>query len=342
MSRSFKHNIFTLLSILFMYGLLSSCYRDRNYQNENDLHDALSTTQYTEQQLDSISFYTTHHYTEGYNFVVYSDSIMLLHQQPEEHVSQMPTDSFPVFKTHHVVVGDIRIIPQDSIDSVWVQLATDEGQWGWIHETELLPDVVPDDPISQFIIFFSDSHIIISLIFLSLILIAYTVRIILRHDTPIVHVRDIPSFYPTLLCLIVATSATFYASIQMFGPDVWRHFYYHPSLNPFNMPWILSIFIASVWAMVVIGIAAIDDVHNHLHATDAIIYLLGMIGICSVIYIIFSISTLYYIGYPLLVIYYWFAITRYFQNVRNNYICGNCGHRMHEKGKCQQCGCINE
>ena len=37
----------------------------------------------TEQQLDSISFYTTHHYTQGYNFVISRDSLVILEQQNE-------------------------------------------------------------------------------------------------------------------------------------------------------------------------------------------------------------------------------------------------------------------
>lgn len=46
----------------------------------------------------------------------------------------------------------------------------------------------------------------------------------MRKNAKIVHFRDIDSFYPTLLAIIVACSATFYASIQNFVPDVWRHF----------------------------------------------------------------------------------------------------------------------
>ena len=38
----------------------------------------------TEQQLDSISFYTTHHYTQNYNFVVTGDSLVVVAQQPDE------------------------------------------------------------------------------------------------------------------------------------------------------------------------------------------------------------------------------------------------------------------
>ena len=38
----------------------------------------------TAQQLDSISFYTTHHYTQNYNFVVTGDSLVVVAQQPED------------------------------------------------------------------------------------------------------------------------------------------------------------------------------------------------------------------------------------------------------------------
>ena len=235
-----RHIIKVIISVIIM--TLASCYSDTAKNEETVQHDAL-VQQYSEAQMDSISFYSSHHYTEGYNFQVRDDSISLLVQQPEEMVNKMHIDTFPVMKDHQVVVGDIRIIPQDTIDSVWVQLATDEGKWGWIHETELLPSVVPVDPISQSIMFFSDTHIIITLIILTIIGISYVSRTIYRSNAPMVHVRDIPSFYPTLLCLIVASSASLYASVQMFAPETWRHFYYHPSLNPFKLPFILSIFI---------------------------------------------------------------------------------------------------
>lgn len=330
-----------LLLVLCTF-LFASCYKDTKQANrEEQVHDAL-TSENSEEFLDSISFYSSHHYTEGFNFKVYDDSISLLKQQPEEMVSNMEIDTFSVYEGHHIVVGDIRILPQDSVDSVWVYLATDEGQWGWIHETELLPRVVPDDPISQFIMFFSDSHIIISLIIISLIIIAYIARNIYRHNAPIVHFRDIPSFYPTLLCLTVATSATFYASLQMFGTEIWRHYYYHPSLNPFQMPFILSIFITSIWAMMIIGLAAVDDVKHHLPFGDSILYLSGMVGMCAIDYIVFSISTLYYVGYILLIVYYWWAISRYLRHTRGNYICGNCSTKMHAKGVCPHCGTLNE
>lgn len=339
-----RNKSFSLLLITYIVGIactaLSSCYRDTT-RIIDEQHDAL-VPEYSEKQLDSISFYSTHHFTNGYNFEIYSDSIALLVQQPEELVSQLEIDTFQVYENHQVVVGDIRIIPQDSIDSVWVQLVSEQGMVGWIHETELLPNVVPTDPISQFIMLFSDTHVMVALVIVALIAIAYVFRTIGRRNAPIVHFRDIPSFYPTLLCITVACSATFYASLQMFGADTWRHFYYHPTLNPFMMPPILSIFISSVWAMLIIGIAAVEDTRHHLNFEDSVLYLSGLVAVCGVLYIIFSISTLSYIGYPLLVAYCWFAITRYLRYSSERYVCGNCGKRMQKKGVCPNCGAINE
>lgn len=338
MSRTF--NIITCFVTLLICSVITSCYGDAT-NSEDAAIDSTFVEVFTQEQRDSITFFSTRHYTEGYNFVVYDDSISLLLQQPEELVSQLEIDTFAVAKEHQLVVGDIRIIPQDSIDSVWVQVATDEGRFGWIHERELLEKVVPVDPISQFIMFFSDTHIIISLIILTLLGIAYAFRYTYKHKTPFVHLRDIPTFYPTLLCLIVATSATFYASLQMFAAETWQHFYYNPSLNPLQMPFNLGIFISSVWAMLIVSIATIDEVRHHLHAMDLLLYLCGLVGMCGALYIVFSISTLYYIGYVLLVLYYYYALKKYFTN-RNRFICGNCGSHMRDKGVCPYCGAENE
>lgn len=321
--------------IITILTLLTSCYGEPPKGNVSAVDSTL-----TQQQLDSISFFSKRHYTEGFNFVVYEDSITLLMQQPEELVSQFEIDTFDVFKDHEIVVGDFRIIPQDSIDSVWVQVATDEGAFGWIHESDLLKGVVPVDPISRFIMYFSDSHILIALVMLFLIGMVYTMRLINKRNIPIVHLRDIPTFYPTLLCLIVATSATFYASLQLFAAESWQNFYFHPTLNPLKVPLILSIFISSVWLMLIVVLATIDETLRQLRFVDAVIYLCGLCCVCAVLYVIFSISTLYYVGYPLLVAYYYYALRQYFKS-RNRYICGHCGHHMRNAGKCPKCGTNN-
>ena len=210
------------------------------------------------------------------------------------------------------MVADIQTVPTDTIDSVWVKVARDQMTFGWIHEKELLEKVSPDDPISQFIDYFSDVHLLVFLAFCVMIIAAYGVRLLLRKGAKIVHFNDIPSFYPTTLCLLVASAAVLYSSIQLFGPESWRHFYYHPSLNPFALPLHLGLFVSSVWAILIVAIATVDDVTKHLPLADSILYLGGLMAICAVCYVVFSITTLYYIGYPLLLAYYYFALKRLF------------------------------
>lgn len=296
----------------------------------------------TRSKVDSLAFRVKHHYSQGFNFVVIPDSLMLLRQQPEEAVNDMKTDSFAVKKGKEVVVADIRILPNDKQDSVWVQIATEDYAFGWIHESQLLKQVVPADPISQFISTFSNIHLLIFLIVISIMGVGYLARKILKKNAHIVHLNDISSFYPTLLAVIVALSAAFYASIQLFAPETWREFYFHPSLNPFSQPLLLNIFLVLVWAMLIISIATIDDVRRLLKSGDTLLYLSGLGAVCAVNYIVFSVLTLYYIGYPLLIVYIYYAFRIYLRKTRETYYCGNCGVRLHRKGRCPQCGAVNE
>ena len=122
----------------------------------------------TRSKVDSLAFRVKHHYSQGFNFIVTADSLMLLRQQPEEAVNKMETDSFAVKNGKEVVVADIRILPIDKQDSVWVQIATEDYAFGWIHESRLLKQVDPADPISQFISTFSNIHLLIFLIVISI------------------------------------------------------------------------------------------------------------------------------------------------------------------------------
>lgn len=309
--------------------LMVSC-----YNSQSETPDAWDLT---DQQLDSVSFSTTHHYSQNYNFVVKADTLLLNAEQPSTDI----VDSAFVFKEDEVVVADIQTIATDTIDSVWVKIARDQFTQGWIHECDLLMGVAPNDPISQFIDFFTDTHRIIFLYLLIVVVATYSIRKLLRLNARFVHFNDIDSFYPTLLALLVASSAVFYSSIQLFNPESWRHFYYHPSLNPFVLPPHLSIFITSVWALVIIGIATVDDVLRKMDVSGALLYLLGLAAVCAVDYVVFSVCTLYYIGYPLLAAYYVFSIRRYVRHSMNRYKCGRCGRSLNHKGKCPHCGAMN-
>lgn len=324
-------NLLTCLSVLL---LLSSCYN--RGQLSPDAWDL------TEQQLDSISFYTTHHYTENYNFLVRADSMPIIQQVPAEAISDMPLDTLMVYRDEHLVVADIATVPADSIDSVWVKVARDQLTFGWIHERDLLTAVSPDDPISEFIDFFSDAHLLIFLVFVVMVVSVYVYRKQRQRQAKLVHFNDIDSFYPSLLSLLVATSATLYSSIQLFEPEKWRHFYFHPTLNPFAVPTDLGLFLVSVWAIVIVAVAVLDDVRRQLPFGEAILYLLGLGATCAVAYIVFSVFTLYYIGYPLLVAYFVFAFWCYFRRPRPRFICGRCGGLLYHKGTCPHCGALNE
>lgn len=323
-----------ILPLFLSLLLLSACYH-------RPVRQQVQQAVLTEQQLDSIAFARTHHYTINYNFLVSDDSLMLTRQMPEEAVSNLPIDSFAIGPDQRLVVADIRILPADSVDSVWVQLAQEDGTFGWVHESEMLKSVEPDDPISQFISFFSDEHLLIFLLVFVLIITAYGMYKLLRRKAHIVHFNDIATFYPTLFALVVATSATLYASIQLFAPDAWQEFYFHPSLNPFSQPALLALFLSSVWAILIVGIAVVDDTFRHLNVSDGVLYLLGLAGVCAVNYIVFTLTTMYYIGYLLLVAYVAFALWRYFTHTQSKYICGNCGLQIKKKGRCPHCGALN-
>ncbi len=324
-------NLFFIFSFLL---LLSSCYN--RGQLSPDAWDL------TERQLDSISFYTTHHYTQNYNFQVRVDSVPLIVQLPVEAINEMPIDTLMVYRNDHIVVADITTVPVDTIDSIWVKVARDQQTFGWIHEHDMLLAVSPDDPISEFIDVFSDVHLLVFLAFVVAVVAAYIYRRQMRRQAHLVHFNDIASFYPTLLCLLVASSATLYSSIQLFDPEKWRHFYFNPTLNPFAVPLSLGLFLVSVWVILIVAIAVLDDVRRLLPFGEAVLYLLGLGATCAVAYIVFSVLTLYYIGYPLLVAYCVFALWSYFRRPRPRYQCGRCGGLLYHKGTCPHCGAMNE
>ena len=323
-----------ILSLFLPLLLLTACYN--RGQQTPDAWDL------TEQQLDSISFYTTHHYTQNYNFQVRADSMPIIRQLPAEALSDMPVDTLMVYRNEHLVVADITTVPADTIDSIWVKVARDQDTFGWIHEHDMLLAVSPDDPISEFIDFFSDAHLLIFLGLFVVIGAVFVIRKLNIRQAKLVHFNDIPSFYPTLLCILVATAAMLYSSIQLFDPEKWRHFYYHPTLNPYAVPPSLGMFLVSLWAMLIVGLAVLDDVRRLLSFADALLYLLGLGAVCAVVYVVLSVFTLYYIGYLFYAAYVAFALWSYFRRPRPRYTCGRCGSLLYQKGTCPHCGAHNE
>ena len=73
---------------------------------------------------------------------------------------------------------------------------------------------------------------------------------------------------------------------------------FHPTLNPFGLPFILGLFVASVWLIVILAIASVEDVCRQLPFQEAMLYLFALLGVCAGCYLFFSLTTLYYLGYP--------------------------------------------
>ena len=297
------------------------------------LMSAMSLTSCYKQET---GFTATHHYNQNYNFVVKADS-MVIYENPDTAIY----DSIIVYRGDQLVVAEIKTISNDTIDSVWVKLARDQMSQGWTRECDLLNGVAPDDPISQFIDLFSNNHLLLFLALVVVVTASYGLRKLYRRDAYIVHFHDISSVLPTMLAILVATSATVYATIQNFAPENWRHFYFHPTLNPFAVMPVIGLVVSLVWALIITGIAVVEDVMRRLPFGSAVLYLLGLAAICAVDYVVFSIFTLYYIGYVLLAAYIWFAVSR-LRLVLARYVCGNCGKRIPGLGKCPHCGAVNE
>lgn len=291
--------------------------------------------------VDETAFRNEHHYWKNSNFVM-DDTLALLSYVPGHLSSIYTRDSAMLQCRDEIVVADIAIVPEDSIDSVWIMVARDQMTMGWVSERDFLNAAVPDHPISRFVSGFSDSRILVLLTCLCLGFVFFLIQRFRRERFFIVHFNDVRSFYPTLLCLTVSASAAIYGTIQHFCPDIWAEYYFHPTLNPFGQNNVIMVFLMSVWAIVIVLVAVMEDLRKLPNVVNNVSYLSSLIGVCMVLYFVFSISVQRYVGYGLLLAYWIFALVCHWRNNHTEYRCGNCGSAMRERGKCSHCGAINE
>ena len=94
--------------------------------------------------------------------------------------------------------------------------------------------------------------------------------------------------------------------------------------------------------IVILAIASVEDVCRQLPFQEAMLYLFALLGVCAGCYLFFSLTTLYYLGYPFFLFYVGWALQRYFRYARCPYVCGRCGAKLHSKGRCPRCGAWNE
>ena len=248
-----------------------------------------------------------------------------------------------LYKGDRVVVAEFAIHPTDSVDSVWVKLAHSQEVQGWLREKDMIRAFVPTDSISQAIYLFSDTHASYFIVIFALFVAAWLFRAFRRKQLQMVYFNDIDSVYPLLLCLLLAFSATVYESMQVFVPETWQHFYFNPTLSPFKVPFVLSVFLMSLWLFVIVLLAVLDDLFRQLSPEAAVFYLLGLASCCIFCYFFFILTTHIYIGYLFIAVFVWV----FFRKLRSSlaasrYRCGNCGQKIGAKGVCPHCGAINE
>ena len=256
----------------------------------------------TPKQVDSLMFRLTHHYSENFNFLVKADSLRLI---PRE--GDILLDTCHVYKNDIIAVAAIKTIPGDSIDSIWVKVASNQTTMGWIPESELLKGATPDDLISELLDALSSSRVIWMSALIVIGLIAF---IIGRKKTvkgkELLHLLDfldeMQSPYPALFLLFVAIMASLYASVQNFVPEFWQEYYFHPTLNPLVLPPIMATLVVVLWLVIITLIAVIDEVYHHFYFMPGIIHLTKIVGAAMLVYIVVSWTTLIYVGYILLAV----------------------------------------
>lgn len=270
--------------------------------------------------------------------------------EPELYADSVNLSCWPVkecynmlYRGDRVVVAEFAVHPADSVDSVWVKLAHSQEVQGWLRESEMMRAFVPTDSISQAIYLFSDTHASYFVIIFALFVAVWLFRAFRRKQLQMVYFNDIDSVYPLLLCLLMAFSATIYESMQVFVPDTWQHFYFNPTLSPFKVPFVLSVFLLSIWLFVIVFLAVLDDLFRQLSPAAAVFYLLGLASCCIFCYFFFIFTTPVYVGYLFLMAFLWLFLRKLGASLAaSRYRCGRCNHKLRSKGVCPYCGAVNE
>ena len=326
---------------------VSSSASDKSKQNPTTEESTDTVPKLTPQQVDSVVFRLTHHYGPNFNFELKADSMILV---PRE--GDLIPDTGVVRNKDLLVVAQIkRIEACDSTmeDTFLIKVAHDQTTMGWVKESELLENAVPDDPISQLIDFMTGSRAIWMSSFLGFGVIAFFFRKMRKQkmsislsDLKVVDLIEMDSFYPPLLLILVACVAALYASVQNFVPEFWQEYYFHPTMNPLLLPPIMAVLVTLVWLTLIVIVAVVIEVYNNFYSFRGIIYLFEIAGVCMLVYLLISWTILIYVGYLLLPILIAYLIYYYFKYIRCTMTCGHCGRKIREKGICKHCGAINE
>ena len=316
-----------IVSILIVLFFLVGChYPYREMLKEEEI-DPLTR--------DSLTMLLERHYAPGVNLELLADSLNLA-CLPLQNCTNM------LYKGDHVVVAEIQKDTIDVNDSIWVKLAHSDNLQGWVHERDLKLLFVPTDSISQAIHAFSGANKAVLALMMAIFIAFFLVRDYQKEPFKLVWFNDIDSLYPLFLCLVVAFSSTLYESMQLFVPDTWETFYYNPTFSPIELPWILTLFIGSLWLIIIATIAAVSEVFRHLSGWSTLYYLVGLMAACIFCYLFFMLTTHLYVGYFFILLLTAMFLRRlWLRSLRYPYRCGQCGQKLRQKGVCPHCHAMN-
>ncbi len=328
----------TLIAILMLAlsAALGAC---------DGMHSRHSVVAFDSTAVDSAQAYALTAYDVGYNFTVRADSLMLMDERPMHWSEGVSSESGTVMlhAGDRIVVASIVVIPEDTTDSIWVQVARDQQTMGWTHQGTLLQGTSPDDPISTLMHYIARRPNLV-LMLLGAATLALCLLYRHRHPrTPLICADDITAAAPSLLLSCAVAAALLHTYIMHAVPQEWVRFYFHPSINPLTQPPALRAFIIAVWGMVAASVASAEAAFTLLPLRQAPVYLLSLAAMATIL--TEAITMLQAI--PLLAAATGLAaiagIARhYMSHTRARYICGRCGTGLHDKGRCPRCGAWND
>ena len=329
------------LVLILLCGLIQACANDSSEgRGETAPVDSAELVLNTSYQADSLAFRLHHHYTINTNMQVVADSLVLMPRFDDD----WGRDTALLLQGDYLAVADVRRVEGDSLaeDTIWIKVAGMRQRMGWVPEQLLLSSTVPDEAISKILYSLTGSRAVWMTLLVVLGAVGFVaVRMLGRSRLRSVRFYDLYSFYPILLLLLVAVLGVTYASVQNFVPEFWQEYYFHPTLSPIGLPWIMALLVVIVWAIVIVSVAVGIEVYNHFYFLPGMMYLLEIGGMAMMTYIAFSWATLVYVGYVLLPLFVAVLLWLYFRRLRGAFACAQCGHRLRGKGVCPHCGTEN-
>lgn len=253
----------------------------------------------TPSQRDSLEFRLLHHYSEGYNFRVTADSIVLVPRSDELPMA----DTCTVYRKDLVAVVEVNRQPAaDSLsaDTFWVKVAHDQFTMGWVEETQLLGAVTPDDSISALLRALTTSRGVWMTAVVALGLLGF---LIYKGGRPphqwLSLLRGSNSLYAPLLLSWVLLLAVTYAGVQLWVPEFWQEYYFHPTLNPLLLPGVMAWMVTLVWLVVITFIALVIETYHRFYFVRGMVFLLETLGVAMVLYLLVSWTARIYVGFLL-------------------------------------------